>query len=1301
MKKSEKKKKHTIWKWGSIFLVLCIAVAGLCFSLGDKSDAAEGLYLTCDGYQLNAQTAYQMKNRQATLILGSEDSPIYADPNLYEIKWSIETGKDIADIQQGSSQIYGIVTAKNPGEVTVLATVYNKVASGLGPVIGSVTCKIQVVFAVDTSQNDNVFKKPYEDSQDKAIFLRTTDKSVPLTLNYGKSSEAQWTVANSEVAEVSATGVVTPKGAGMTKITATYTPKDSPEITYSTTIDVYVYPSISETDSNYGNLKTIKMDTGGTIYTDANFMNNIEGIKNKMDWVIKRDSGGTEEVIADSLTKKSDLIEISPESSRSNQLRVTAKAGLYRVYFYPHGAYESEQKYIDEDVYAPTVLNLYVYASPNDYKETIAIGDTYDIAKAFNLSTEEFLKYFEVQPKDFKNYASYKDGVITALDKNSQVTTKVNAEVTVRPEYESYIRSLLPDNSTVMDKGYFNIEITIADVFKLNQNYITVYKGSETNLSAYFNDTQVLEVEWSSSDPDYATVDETGKVTAKKVTTDDVVITAVYRNGAGSPTAKCMVRIVDTPNKFDIDPANAKLNVGESIVVKIKGNPDVSQVPTSWWSYDNRYVNVEFDNNGKTATITAKAPTGDGSTTEVVFNNPNTDEKDDPRCKITIVVPYETIKLTEENLTMKVGATHQLKYTYTPNNVTDKTPEWTSLDTNVVTVDENGYLTAVNPGTTIVMLSPKYNPNKVYAQCTVTVVSKCEEITLTPNELTLNVGDTQYVDVALAPEGCNSELTIEVGDENILDYEYKPNNRIINITGKKAGVTTINVGADDATRKSIKVTVLQPCNDLAFSPNAYEMIAGETYTPNLVKTPDDSTDAITWVSYNPDIADVDEKGVITAKKTGVTFIQATSASGRVAVIQITVKETLTAVTLKPEKATIEVGESMTLTPDFLPAAAYDKSMEWSVADPSIAKLENQGESSVKVTGLKGGITLIKGVAKSGGFVVSCLLTVTEKSTSVEVNPTSKFLQKGKRFTIKATVTSATATNKSVKWKSSKKSVASVTSKGVVKGKKIGTAYITATAKDGSGAFARCKVRVVRKVTKITLNKYTAKLLVGKTLKLKAKVHPKKATIKSVAWSSSDNSIATVDASGRVQGLAAGMVKIRAKAKDGSGKSAVCLITVSDPIPATGVDVTNNDLIVAKGRQIQSGITIAPSNSTDKIKYYSDNPAVARINKRGKIYANRVGQATVYGETSNGQVGYADVLVVTLNRRSLPLRLYDTETLRVNEISTGVTWHSQNPLIASVDSTGKVVGRRRGVTRIYATVRGLKLSCKVTVSDING
>lgn len=1305
MKKIKTIKKGLKFRY--LVLLFALVAAGVCGYLGYHSDAAEGLYLTCDGYEMSAQTAYQMKNREITLVLGDEKNPIYADTSLYEIKWSIETGNDIATISQSAtSPIYGIVTAKSPGEVTVLATVVKKEDGG--GVIGSVSCKIQVVFAVDTSKNDNVFKKPYTDSEDKAIFLRTTDRPVPLTLNYGEatSSNVQWTSANEEVVKVSNSGsdkgTVTPVGAGTTKITATYTPTDSPNTTYSTTIDVYVYPGVSDTNADFSAIKEIKMDTGGTIYTDAVFTSNIEAIQHKMDWVIKQDDGnGGEVTIANSLGITSDLIKVSAVSSRSNQLKVDGKAGKYYVYFYPKGAYESETKYISKDVYAPTVLTLYIYGTPNDYFDTIPIGGTFDIAKAFNFSSEEFVQYFDVTPVDFDPYATYdrSTGVITAVKKKDKATTTVNAEVKVNEDYENYIRSLLPANSTVLDQDSFQIEITIADVFRLSQNYVTMYCDSTLNLGAYFNDKKVLDVTWESADEDYVTVDSNGNITAKKVTQEEVVVTATYTNGSSSFTAECKVNVVETPGNFDIDPTVAKLNVGESIVVKISGNPAVSEVPSTWWDWDERYLDVEVEKDGQTATITAKEVPGDGTTTEVVFKNPNTDTMG-VRCKVTVVAPYEEITLKEDSLKLKKGAVRRLEYTYMPKNVTERDLEWTSLDTNVVTVDEDGYVTAVNPGTTMVMVAPEYNPNKIYAQCMITVVSRCEELTVTPNEIVLNVGDTKYVDVTLSPLGCDSDLTIEVGDESILSYVYKPENRIIDITGKKAGTTTINIGADDATRKAVKVTVLQPCSEISFSPNSYEMIAGQTYTPNLVKKPADTTDAITWSTYNSAVADVDDQGVITAKKTGVTFIQAATTSGKIAVIQISVKEGLTAVTLKPENATVEVGQSITLTPEFVPAVAYEKGMSWTISDSSIAKIESVGESSVKVTGLKGGITLVKGVAKDGGYVVSCLITVKEKATSVTVSPTTKYLQKGKSFTVKATVVSETATNKKVKWSTSKKSVATVSSKGLVKGKKIGTAYITATARDGSGAYARCKVRVVRKVTKITLNRYTAKVLVGNTLKLKAKVKPKNATIKGVSWSSSDNSVATVDSTGRIHGIAPGLVKIRAKAKDGSGKSAVCLVTVTEPIPATGVDVENNDLIVAKGRQIQSGIRKAPLNSTDKIKYYSDNPRVARINSRGKIYANKVGQATVYGETSNGQVGYADVLVVTMNRKKLAFRQYDTETLRVDEISQGVTWYSKNPLIASVDQTGKVTGRRRGVTTIYAKVRGLRLSCKVTVRSIN-
>ena len=77
-----------------------------------------------------------------------------------------------------------------------------------------------------------------------------------------------------------------------------------------------------------------------------------------------------------------------------------------------------------------------------------------------------------------------------------------------------------------------------------------------------------------------------------------------------------------------------------------------------------------------------------------------------------------------------------------------------------------------------------------------------------------------------------------------------------------------------------------------------------------------------------------------------------------------------------------------------------------------------------------------------------------------------------------------------------------------------------------------------------------------------------------------------------------------------------------------------------------GITLNPVNSTTKIKYHSDNPRVATVNKYGKIKTKRAGEATIYGTTSTGLYGYCDVLVVDLNRKAVTLRPYDTERLHV-------------------------------------------------------
>ena len=144
-------------------------------------------------------------------------------------------------------------------------------------------------------------------------------------------------------------------------------------------------------------------------------------------------------------------------------------------------------------------------------------------------------------------------------------------------------------------------------------------------------------------------------------------------------------------------------------------------------------------------------------------------------------------------------------------------------------------------------------------------------------------------------------------------------------------------------------------------------------------------------------------------------------------------------------------------------------------------------------------------------------------------------------TLTATVSPDNATDKTVTWSSSDKSVATVSSSGKVTAVKAGTAKITAKAGDKT---ATCTVTVSEKViavTSIKLDKSTLSLTEGETAALTATVSPDNATDKTVTWSSSDKSIATVSSSGKVTAVKAGTAKITAKAGD---KTATCLVTVT-------------------------------------------------------------------------------------------------------------------------------------------------------------
>ena len=135
----------------------------------------------------------------------------------------------------------------------------------------------------------------------------------------------------------------------------------------------------------------------------------------------------------------------------------------------------------------------------------------------------------------------------------------------------------------------------------------------------------------------------------------------------------------------------------------------------------------------------------------------------------------------------------------------------------------------------------------------------------------------------------------------------------------------------------------------------------------------------------------------------------------------------------------------------------DKTVTWNSSDDDIATVDTKG----KVTAKRKGTCYITAVANDGtGEFEMCEVIVKQLVTKVKLNKTSVSLsKKGKTYTLKATCTPTTANSRSVIWKTSKKSVATVNSKGKITAMKKGTCYVTANADDGSKKSAKCKVTV--------------------------------------------------------------------------------------------------------------------------------------------------------------------------------------------------------------------------------------------------
>jgi uncharacterized protein YjdB len=243
------------------------------------------------------------------------------------------------------------------------------------------------------------------------------------------------------------------------------------------------------------------------------------------------------------------------------------------------------------------------------------------------------------------------------------------------------------------------------------------------------------------------------------------------------------------------------------------------------------------------------------------------------------------------------------------------------------------------------------------------------------------------------------------------------------------------------------------------------------------------------------------------------------------------------------------------------------------------------------------------------LVFSCEKTPEEITvSSLSLSQSSMEMLIGETMQLSATVQPSNATNKTVMWASTNPSVASVDQSGKVTALAEGKATITASA---GGKSATCLVNVSKKyiaVTSVELDHTSLEMTEEDVVTLIATVKPDDATDKTVTWSSSDATVATVD-NGKVTAIKEGEAIITATA---GSKAATCKVTVlKKVIEVSSVELNKETLELVEGDSETLVATVKPDDATDKtVTWTSSNNAVASVDQNGKVTALAEGKATI-------------------------------------------------------------------------------------------
>ena len=544
------------------------------------------------------------------------------------------------------------------------------------------------------------------------------------------------------------------------------------------------------------------------------------------------------------------------------------------------------------------------------------------------------------------------DGTVTGVGKGTAVITCTTAD----GGGEAFCTVTVKKKTHVQ-----NIELSYGD--EPNFTSKTLYKGQSFKLEASVSpeDATFKNVRWNSSDVNIATVDEFGRVTAVGGGKVTIRCTSVDNPMV---SAACNVTVKVKATGISLSSTSLKLYEGKSKTITANILPeDATNKKVTWKSQNSKVAKVS-----KSGKITA-VKAGTTYITATTANGLYT-----AKCKVTVseIIYTKKITLSKSTLSIKDGKTATLTAKISPSNVTNKTLVWSSSDSKIAKVSQEGKITAVKPGTAYIYC--KSADTGVTAKCKVTVKKVTPtSVSLSAETISISYGKTKTLKATVSPSNATDKtLTWTSSDPSVV--KVYQSGKIKGLKAGKSAVITVTTNSGKKTAKiTVKVTHVEP-KGLALNKTSVSISKGGTVTLSPVFTPSNtSVKTVTWKSSNKKVATVSSSGVVKGVSNGTATITCKTKNGLTAtcVVNVAVIQVSGVAIKESSGLMMQLGSSYRLTALVYPEQATNKKVVWMSSNESVATVSSSGV----VTAKKPGACEIIVTTSDGGYRASCKVTV--------------------------------------------------------------------------------------------------------------------------------------------------------------------------------------------------------------------------------------------------------------------------------------------------------------------------------------